>query len=90
MGAQNRGSCAGIHVNMPIAGPSRDQRSDMTDAERALLDQAHAFDANEMGYSEQQATRPQTLGYGLADSPSGQAGWILEKFHWSPAPSPIR
>jgi hypothetical protein len=34
------------------------------------------------GYSKQQSTRPQTLGYGLVDSPAGQAAWILEKF-WS-------
>jgi len=34
------------------------------------------------GYSKQQSTRPQTIGYGLVDSPAGQAGWILEKF-WS-------
>ncbi|MCW2545664.1 MAG: epoxide hydrolase, partial [Mycobacterium sp.] len=33
------------------------------------------------GYSKQQSTRPQTLGYGLADSPMGQASWIIEKFH---------
>ena len=32
------------------------------------------------GYSKQQSARPQTLGYGLTDSPSGQAAWILEKF----------
>ena len=32
------------------------------------------------GYSKQQSTRPQTLGYGLVDSPAGQAAWILEKF----------
>ena len=32
------------------------------------------------GYSKQQSTRPQTVGYGLTDSPSGQAAWILEKF----------
>ena len=32
------------------------------------------------GYSKQQSTRPQTLGYALTDSPSGQAAWILEKF----------
>ena len=32
------------------------------------------------GYSKQQSTRPQTLGYGLTDSPAGQAAWILEKF----------
>lgn len=32
------------------------------------------------GYSEEQATRPQTLGYGLTDSPVGQLAWIVEKF----------
>jgi pimeloyl-ACP methyl ester carboxylesterase len=36
------------------------------------------------GYSLQQSTRPQTLGYGLADSPAGQAAWKFEKFvSWS-------
>ena len=34
------------------------------------------------GYSKQQGTRPQTVGYGLTDSPVGQMTWILEKF-WS-------
>jgi pimeloyl-ACP methyl ester carboxylesterase len=33
-----------------------------------------------MGYSSQQSTRPQTLGYGLTDSPAGQLAWIVEKF----------
>jgi epoxide hydrolase len=33
------------------------------------------------GYSKQQSTRPQTLGYGLADSPVGQMAWIIEKFY---------
>ena len=33
------------------------------------------------GYSKQQSTRPQTLGYALVDSPVGQAKWIYEKFH---------
>jgi pimeloyl-ACP methyl ester carboxylesterase len=41
---------------------------------------AEYYRAWDSGYSKQQATRPQTLGYGLADSPSGQAAWILEKF----------
>jgi pimeloyl-ACP methyl ester carboxylesterase len=36
------------------------------------------------GYSLLQSTRPQTLGYALADSPAGQAAWIFEKLHaWS-------
>jgi pimeloyl-ACP methyl ester carboxylesterase len=43
-----------------------------------LRDEAH------YGYSTQQSTRPQTLGYGLADSPVGQAAWIYEKLSsWS-------
>ncbi|MCM3882295.1 hypothetical protein ND747_01320 [Frankia sp. R82] len=33
------------------------------------------------GWATRQSTRPQTLGYGLADSPAGQCAWILEKFH---------
>ena len=44
----------------------------------AALDRAPAAGAR--GYSKQQSTRPQTLGYGLVDSPAGQAAWILEKF----------
>jgi epoxide hydrolase len=44
---------------------------------RALAGIKHYQDS---GYSKQQSTRPQTLGYGLTDSPAGQAAWILEKF----------
>ena len=43
-------------------------------------DRARAYRDRDAGYSKQQSTRPQTLGYGLADSPAGQAMWILEKF----------
>jgi pimeloyl-ACP methyl ester carboxylesterase len=46
---------------------------------RALQGIKHYADWDS-GYSKQQSTRPQTLGYGLTDSPSGQAAWILEKF----------
>jgi len=46
---------------------------------RALAGIKHYADWDS-GYSKQQATRPQTLGYGLTDSPAGQAAWILEKF----------
>ena len=38
------------------------------------------YQQQESGYSTQQSTRPQTLGYGLVDSPAGQAAWIIEKF----------
>ena len=46
---------------------------------RALKGIKHYADWDS-GYSKQQSTRPQTLGYGLTDSPAGQAAWILEKF----------
>ena len=39
------------------------------------------YQDHDSGYSKQQSTRPQTLGYGLADSPIGQAAWIIEKFY---------
>lgn len=46
---------------------------------RALAGLKHYVDLDS-GYSKEQSTRPQTLGYGLTDSPAGQAAWILEKF----------
>ena len=45
----------------------------------ALAALAH-YEKWDSGYSKQQSTRPQTLGYGLADSPAGQLAWIVEKF----------
>jgi pimeloyl-ACP methyl ester carboxylesterase len=55
-----------------------------TDAERRWLEQRAQWLWEESGYSHIQETRPQTLAYGLNDSPVGLAGWIVEKFHaWS-------
>jgi pimeloyl-ACP methyl ester carboxylesterase len=51
-----------------------------TSQEARALRGAKHYNDWDSGYSKQQATRPQTLGYGLTDSPSGQAAWILEKF----------
>ena len=80
IGAQNRGAVRAIHVNMPIARPTL-QDSDQPDAEaKAGLDALKDYQDNDSGYSKQQATRPQSVAYGLADSPAGQAAWILEKF----------
>jgi pimeloyl-ACP methyl ester carboxylesterase len=79
--------CIGIHLNMPIAAPlgdlSRDLSDPSPDEREALAAQKH-YQRWEAGYSKQQATRPQTLGYGLADSPVGQLAWIVEKLYaWS-------
>lgn len=73
--------CAGIHVNMPIAAPDPDTLNELTPAEQAALAGFEHYSQWESGYSKQQSTRPQTLGYGLADSPVGQMAWIVEKFY---------
>ena len=70
---------AGIHVNMVNVGPDRDTFGDLTEAEQSALDAMEEHRRTGMGYSTQQSTRPQTLGYSLDDSPAGQAAWILEK-----------
>lgn len=77
---RNRGHCIGIHLNMPIAWPPAGESADQTEDERrawAAVEQHRRWGS---GYSEQQSTRPQTLGYGLVDSPVGQLAWIVEKF----------
>jgi pimeloyl-ACP methyl ester carboxylesterase len=71
----------GIHLTMPIAAPPPDgERQPLSPAEQTALTAREAFQKVGTGYSREQATRPQTLGYGLADSPSGQCMWIVEKF----------
>jgi pimeloyl-ACP methyl ester carboxylesterase len=72
---------AGIHVNMVIGFPGPDD-GDMTEQEQATMASAQEYMQWDSGYSKQQSTRPQTLGYALVDSPAGQCAWIVEKF-WS-------
>jgi hypothetical protein len=62
--------------------PDPETMNDLTEAEQSALAGLQHYQQWDSGYSKQQATRPQTLAYGLADSPAGQAAWILEKF-WS-------
>ena len=82
IGAQDPEHCLGIHLNMAIAPPTEESMNDLTELEqRALAGMAH-YTEKDSGYSKQQSTRPQSLGYGLVDSPAGQAAWIMEKF-WS-------
>ena len=81
IGSQNLGNCLGIHVNMPIVSPDPETMDDLTELEQASLAGMKFYQDHDSGYSKQQSTRPQTLGYGLADSPAGQAAWILEKFY---------
>ncbi len=71
--------CAGIHLNMVVAPPDPNA-DDLTELEKSGLEGWQYYQDWDSGYSKQQSTRPQTLGYGLVDSPAGQAAWILEKF----------
>ena len=71
----------GIHTNMPIVAPDPATMDDLTPAEQSALAGMQYYQDQDSGYSKQQSTRPQTLGYGLADSPVGQLAWIVEKFH---------
>ena len=79
---RNVGHCAGIHINMPIGRPTPESLQDPTDEEKSALEGLTYYQEWDSGYSKQQSTRPQTLGYGLVDSPVGQMAWIIEKF-WS-------
>lgn len=79
---RNVGGCVGIHTNMPLAAPTPEALSDPTDADRAALAAMRRYSRWDSGYAKQQSTRPQTLGYGLVDSPVAQLAWITEKF-WS-------
>jgi pimeloyl-ACP methyl ester carboxylesterase len=81
IGLQDLGQCAGIHVNMPNAGAPKDALTNPTERDKIALAGAKYYADWGAGYSKQQSTRPQTLGYGLVDSPMGQAAWIIEKFY---------
>lgn len=77
---RNRGHCVGIHLNMPIVTPPAGGIPDPTGEEQDAMAAFAEHQRWGTGYSEQQSTRPQTLGYGLLDSPVGQMAWIVEKF----------
>ena len=81
IGLQDTEHCAGIHTNMPTVGPDRDTMDDLTEQEQDAIRAQQFYQDWDSGYSKQQSTRPQTLGYGLTDSPAGQAAWIVEKFY---------
>jgi epoxide hydrolase len=81
---------AGVHVNaatvgfIPFGDVDEATLESLTDAEKIRLERLNLFLSEGNGYFQIQATRPQTLAYGLADSPVGQLAWVAEKFkEWS-------
>ncbi|NMO89236.1 epoxide hydrolase family protein [Actinomycetospora sp. TBRC 11914] len=81
LGARHPDRVAGLHTTMPLAArPEGARTEDLPELEQRWLAQAREFREVGSGYSGQQRTRPQTLGYALVDSPAGQLAWIAEKF----------
>lgn len=79
IGVQRLDGCAGIHLNMPIGRPTPEDLANPDAADLKALGALKHYQDWDSGYSTQQRTRPQTVGYGLVDSPAGLAGWIFEK-----------
>lgn len=69
----------GIHTTF-APGPPGLSMNGLTELERTWANDAHEFWHHRAGYAKQQATRPQTIGYSLVDSPVGLLAWILDKF----------
>ncbi|GII17696.1 epoxide hydrolase family protein [Planomonospora parontospora] len=82
LGLADAGHVVGVHLNFLLTVPTGapGEPDDLTAADRARLEGLGRFLDDMSGYLKIQSTRPQTLAYGLADSPAGQLAWIVEKF----------
>lgn len=78
---RHRDRVLGIHLVPPLVAPDPATSGDLTAAERAALHDLETAGRDGDGYSLQQSTRPQTIGYALVDSPAALCAWIAEKFH---------
>src|SRR5690349_14660879 len=78
MGRQAPDGLAGIHMNLLVTALGGGAMPADTEAERAALEQTKTFRATGFGYFLEQATRPQTIGYALLDSPLALAAWMLD------------
>jgi pimeloyl-ACP methyl ester carboxylesterase len=84
LGQHHAGPVAAIHTNFLLAAPDPNDHellADVTSEEWSAIAASAERIADGTGYLEIQSTRPNSLGYGLDDSPLALAGWILEKFH---------
>jgi epoxide hydrolase len=83
LGRRHPGNLIGIHLNM-VAFLRPAVTDDLTERERAGLAALDELLARGIGYAVAQSTRPQSIGYGLVDSPAALAAWITEKYWaWS-------
>ncbi|WP_285446623.1 epoxide hydrolase family protein [Xanthomonas sp. fls2-241-TYG-148] len=70
----------GIHLNMVMFEPSTQEIAEATPAEQKMLEDAKRYYTEFSGYMKLQSTRPQSVGFSLADSPVGLAAWIYALF----------
>ena len=89
MASQKPQGLLGIHVNMPATVPADVAKAlnngdpapaGLSDKEKAAFASLNSLYTKGAGYAAMMVTRPQTVGYGLADSPAGQAAWMYDKF----------
>jgi pimeloyl-ACP methyl ester carboxylesterase len=78
MGRQAPEGLAGIHMNLLVTALGGGPMPADTEQERAAFEQTKTFRASGFGYFLEQATRPQTIGYALLDSPTALAAWMLD------------
>ena len=78
MGRQAPRGLVGIHTNLLVTGLGGGEHPSDTDEEKAALAALATFRASGFGYFLEQATRPQTIGYALLDSPLALAAWLLD------------
>ncbi|MGH7836451.1 MAG: epoxide hydrolase family protein, partial [Candidatus Binataceae bacterium] len=84
LGEVHRDALYGIHVNLLFVGGRTKREGELSNEEKVFLADLDHFRREETGYQQIQGTKPQTLAYGLNDSPAGLAAWIVEKFRtWS-------
>ena len=86
LGLHDPDGVVGVHVNTDptalalIGGMLPDDAEDMSEAQKARLQELRGWEADGRGYLQIQTTRPRTLAYGLDDSPAFQLAWVVEKF----------
>jgi len=78
MGRQAPVGLVGIHTNLLVTGLAGGDHPSTTEEEKAALAALATFRASGFGYFLEQATRPQTIGYALLDSPVALAAWMLD------------
>ena len=76
LGYQAPAELVGIHLNMVMFQPTEQERENVTAKEQEMIASAKRYGDQFSGYFRLQSTRPQSIGFSLADSPAGLAAWI--------------